>query len=124
MVWAMKRKRHIETQEVHKWKACLNVHGGQQEYGVNHCDTYTPIVNWNTLCLLFIQSIINRWYNKQMDFILAYLHAPAEVPLYMHFPQGCIFKNGVMKEQHILKLTKTIIENDAKSLSRPLAWFL
>ena len=40
--------------------------------------------------------------------ILAYPHAPAEVPLYMNFPQGYIFKNGVMKEKHILKLTKNI----------------
>ena len=29
MVWAMKSKRHIGTWQVYKWKACLNVHGGQ-----------------------------------------------------------------------------------------------
>ena len=32
-----------------------------------------------------------------MDLILAYPHAPAEAPLYMHFPQGYIFKNGVIE---------------------------
>ena len=45
---------------------------------------------------------------QTMDFMLAYPHAPAEVPLYMHFPKGYIFKNGVTKEKHILKLTKNI----------------
>jgi hypothetical protein len=32
-VWAMRRKRRIKTKEVYKWKARLNIHGGQQEYG-------------------------------------------------------------------------------------------
>ena len=35
MVWSRRRKRHINTQEVYKWKARLNVHGGQQEHGVH-----------------------------------------------------------------------------------------
>ena len=35
MVWAMRRKRRIDTRQVYKWKAHLNVHGGQQEHGVN-----------------------------------------------------------------------------------------
>ena len=43
-----------------------------------------------------------------MDFILAYPHARAEVPLYMHFPKGYNFKNRVSEETHILKLTKNI----------------
>jgi len=30
-VWSMKRKRHLLTRQVYKWKARLNVHGGQQE---------------------------------------------------------------------------------------------
>ena len=33
-IWSMKRKRDIITREVYKWKARLNIHGGQQEYGV------------------------------------------------------------------------------------------
>ena len=34
MVWAMRRKRRIDTQQEYKWKARLNVHRGQQEHGV------------------------------------------------------------------------------------------
>ena len=33
MVWSMRWKRRINTQEIYKWKVQLNVHGGQQEYG-------------------------------------------------------------------------------------------
>ena len=46
MVWSMQRKRRIKTQEVYKWKAHLNIHGGQQEHGVHYWDTYTPVVTW------------------------------------------------------------------------------
>jgi hypothetical protein len=36
----MKRKRHILTRKVLKYKARLNVHGGgQQEYAVNFFET-------------------------------------------------------------------------------------
>eukprot|EP00957_Ditylum_brightwellii_P161074 12263570-Ditylum_brightwellii.AAC.1 len=31
-VWAMKQKRNIKTRQVTKYKARLNVHGGQQQY--------------------------------------------------------------------------------------------
>ena len=49
MVWSMRRKRKIKTQEVYKWKARLNVHGGQQVYGVHYWDTYAPVVTWQTM---------------------------------------------------------------------------
>lgn len=38
-VWAMRRKRRIDTQEVYKWKARINLHGGKQEKGVNYWET-------------------------------------------------------------------------------------
>ena len=45
-VWAMKRKRDIKTRKVYKHKACLNIHGGQQQYGIHYTETYSPVVNW------------------------------------------------------------------------------
>ena len=49
MVWSMRRKRRIKMQEVYKWKARLNVHGGQQQHGVHYWDTYAPVVTWQTV---------------------------------------------------------------------------
>ena len=34
-VWALCRKRRIHMYKVYKYKACLNIHGGHQEHGVN-----------------------------------------------------------------------------------------
>ena len=64
MVWSMRRKRRINTQEVYKWKARLNVHGGQQEHGVHYWDTYAPVVTWQTVLL--------GWQSHQLDFVMAY----------------------------------------------------
>ena len=75
---------------------------------MNFWETYAAVVSWQTLRLFFIHSILKGWHSKQMDFILAYPHAPAEMPLYMHFPKGYKFKNGISEETHILKLTKNI----------------
>ena len=58
--------------------------------------------------IFFIHSILKGWYSKQMDFMLAYPHAPAVVPLYMNFPKGYEFKNRITEDTHILKLTKNI----------------
>jgi hypothetical protein len=60
-VWSMKRKRRILSQKVFKWKARLNCHGGQQEHGVNFWETYSPVMNWFSIRLFLVTSIIQQW---------------------------------------------------------------
>jgi hypothetical protein len=57
-VWSMKRKRRILSRLVYKWKARLNCHGGQQEHGINFWETYSPVVNWYSIRLFLIISIL------------------------------------------------------------------
>ena len=90
-------------QEVYKWKACLNVHGGQQEYGIHYWDTYAPVVTWQMVRFFLILSILLGWHSCQLDFVMAYLQAPAEIPLYMCLPQG-YKQNGMTHMTHALKL--------------------
>ena len=107
MVWSMRRERRIKTQEVYKWKARLNVHGGQQEHGVHYWDTYAPVVTWQTVRLFLILSILLGWQSRQLDFVMAYPQAPAEMPLYMRLPQG-YKRNGITRKTHALKLLRNI----------------
>ena len=88
MVWSMRRKRRINTQEVYKWKARLNVHGAQQEHGVHYWDTYALVVTWQTVRLFLILSLLLGWQSRQLDFVMAYPQALAEMPLYMRLLQG------------------------------------
>ena len=61
MVWAMRRKRQIDTHKVYKWKAWLNVHGGQQQQGINYWETYAPVIMWQTIHFFFVLAIIRGW---------------------------------------------------------------
>ena len=61
-------------------------------------------------------AIIRGWQIHQIDFVLTYTQAPAEVPLYMKFPQGYDSKylpEGVTKGSHVLKLLRNIYGNKA-----------
>ena len=86
-VWSMKRKRDIKTRQVYKWKARLNVHGGKQKFGINYFETYSPVVNWFSIRLMLVLSILNRWHTRQVDFIQAYPQADIEYDLYMELPK-------------------------------------
>ena len=106
-IWAMKRKRDILTQQITKWKARLNVHGGQQEHGVHYWETYAPVVNWFSIRLLLSQALANNWYTKQVDFVLAYPQADPECDMYMKLPRG-IEIPGMDNKTHALKLLKNL----------------
>jgi hypothetical protein len=43
-VWSMKRKRHISTREVYKWKAWLTIDGSKQKYGLHYNEMYSPVI--------------------------------------------------------------------------------
>ena len=107
-VWAMKRKRDIKTREIYKYKARLNIHGGQQEYDIHYTDTYSPVVSWFSVRLLLILAKLNGYYTKQIDFVLAY--PQADIPFdnyYMSLPKRITTKDG-NKDTHVLKLNKNI----------------
>ena len=105
-VWSMKRKRRIATGEIYKWKACLNVHGGKQEKGINFWETYSPVVSWFSIRIFLTLTIINNWHTRQVDFILAYPQADIETELYMEIPQGFKYKHS--RKTHALRLKKNI----------------
>jgi hypothetical protein len=70
-VWLMKRKRRILSRKIYKWKARLHCHEGQQEHGINFWETYSPVVNWFSICLFLVTSILQGWDTRQIDFVLA-----------------------------------------------------
>jgi hypothetical protein len=106
-IWAMKRKRDIKTQQVYKHKARLNIHGGQQEYGIHYTETYSPVVNWFSVRLVTTLALLNNWHTRQIDFVLAYPQAPLPYDNYMKLPHG-IKTNEGDGDTHVLKLKKNI----------------
>jgi hypothetical protein len=106
-VWPMKRKRRIWTREVYKWKARLNCHGGQQQYGIIVWETYSSVVNWFSIRLFLVISILKDWETRQIDFVLAYPQADVECDIYMEVPVRFDIP-GRDKKKYCLKLKKNI----------------
>ena len=106
-VWAMKRKRRIATQEIYKWKARLNIHGGKQEKGINYWETYAATLAWPQIRFMFTLSIINSWHTRQIDFTMAYPQADVECDLYMDIPKGFEITDGNNKD-FSLKIIKNL----------------
>ena len=111
-VWSMQRKRQIESQEIYKWKARLNIHGGQQIHGINYWDTYTPVITWPVICFFFILSIIEHWKTQQLDFIMAFPQAPIQTLLYMNIPKGYRTPKYENNQPMVLKLIRNIMDKN------------
>ena len=105
-VWAMRRKRRIDTQEIYKWKARLNLHGGKQTKGLNYWETYAPVAAWSTIRIIMNLAAMMGWETRQLDFVLAFPQAPVETELYMDIPKGFEVKGS--NNQYVLKLKKNL----------------
>ncbi len=106
-VWSLQCKRNLTLNKVKSHMARLNLHGGKQVYGMIYFETYAPIVAWFAIRLMIIFGIIFCWALRQVDFVMAYPHAPIEMDIYMELPQGIQTKQGNSKD-HVLKLDKNI----------------
>ena len=95
-VWALRRKRYPDGR-VKKLKARLCARGFMQEQGVDYDDTYSPVVAWSTVRLLLILSILQEYKTKQIDFTLAFVHAPLDPGTYVEMPRGFEFDGMIME---------------------------
>ena len=87
-VWQMRRKRKMNTGEICKWKARLNLDGSRQQKGL-HCDkTCAPAVGWLTVCSMLIVIPAWRWQCQQLDCASAFMQAPVEREMCIHIPKG------------------------------------
>jgi hypothetical protein len=85
--WALKRKQYADG-TVKKIKARLCVRGDQQIKGNDYDEVYLPVVAWTTVCILLILSILEKLMTNQIDFTLAFVHAPLTPGTYVEMPKG------------------------------------
>ena len=103
-VWAFKRKFHPDVQ-IYKHKARLNAHGRIQRWGVDYWETYAPVINWISVRLLLILTVMHKLEIKSIDFVLAFPQAELKRSVYMEMPYGFkIEKRG----QFVLRLKKNL----------------
>ena len=84
--WAFKRKRFPDG-SVKKLKARICVRGDQQVQDVDYFDTFSPVVQWATIRLMFIISIMIKLKTVQVDYTLAFVQASAEPGTFIEMPK-------------------------------------
>jgi Reverse transcriptase (RNA-dependent DNA polymerase) len=101
-IWAMSKKRDIESQAVCKWESRLNIHGGKQVKGLNYWDTYAPVASCAAIRVVLAIATLQQWKTKQGDFVLVFSQAPVETDLCMEIPTGVGMEIG--ETNKVLKL--------------------
>jgi hypothetical protein len=66
-IWSFKRKRYPDG-TLNKHKARLCAHGGMQTWGQNYWETYAPVVNWASICLILAIAKIHGLSSNSIDF--------------------------------------------------------
>jgi Reverse transcriptase (RNA-dependent DNA polymerase) len=99
--WAFKCKRFPDG-SVRKLKARFCVRGDQQIEGVDFFDTYAPVVQWSTVRLLLMISLMMGLATQQVDYTCAFLHAPIHEDVYCEMPRG------FRKQGKVLKLKRSL----------------
>ena len=85
--WAFRRKRYPDG-AVKKLKARLCARGDQQVDGVDYFDTFSRVEQWSTIRLMLIISILLDLRTVQVDYTLAFVHAPLpEDTYYIEMPK-------------------------------------
>ena len=118
-IWSFKRK-HYPDGTLNKHKARLCAHGGMQQWGVSYWETYSPVVNMLTVCLLLALCNNHGLESKFIDFILAFPQADLYVNIWMELPTGIIVSGKDNESRaYVLKLKKSLYGLKQASLN----WF-
>jgi hypothetical protein len=95
-VWAFKRKRYPDG-SIRKLKARICARGFEQIEGVDYFETFAPVVQWMTVRVVLIMTILLHLENKQIDYTAAFLQAPIDHDVYVEMPKLFSVKGKVWK---------------------------
>jgi hypothetical protein len=107
-IWSFKCKRYPNG-SLNRHKAHLCAHEGMQQWGVSYWETYSPVVNVLTVCLLLALCNIHKLESKSIDFVLAFPQAELDVDIWMELLQGIAISDCEDHSQmYVLKLEKSL----------------
>ena len=106
-VWQLRRKRHIKTGAIKRYKARINVDGSRMIHNVHYTKTYAPVASWATIRLILTIALMFKWPTRQLDYKLAFPQAPIERELFMKIPKGYDIDEGDTND-YVLQLNKNL----------------
>ncbi|UYV65269.1 hypothetical protein LAZ67_3003763, partial [Cordylochernes scorpioides] len=102
--WVFKIKTNSKG-DVERFKARLVARGFSQKRNVDFFETYSPVINFSVIRMIFALTINKNWYNRHLDVDNAYLYGELNEEIYMSPPDG---SNDEKCEGKVLKLNRPI----------------
>jgi histone deacetylase 1/2 len=102
--WVWKKKYKADG-SLDKYKARLVAKGYKQRYGIDHEDTFSPVVKPATIRVVLSLAVSQGWSLRQLDVSNAFLHGHLEEVVYMKQPPGYEDRN---RPGYICKLDKAL----------------
>ena len=99
--WAFKVKRYPDG-SIRKLKARLCARGYEQVEGIDYFETFAPVVQWVTIRLILVMTVLLGLENQQIDYTAAFVQAPIDTDVYIQMPK--LFAS----EGKVWKLKKSI----------------
>jgi Reverse transcriptase (RNA-dependent DNA polymerase) len=84
--WVFKLKR-LPDGTPHQYKAQFCVRGDLQIEGIDFFETYAPVVQWSTICMLLVSILTEGWTTQQVDYTNAFTHAEINEEIYVEYPK-------------------------------------
>ena len=100
--WAFRRKRRPNG-EIHKLKARFVVRGDLQILDKSE-GTYSPVVDWSTVRLLFVLTVAQQLKSTTIDFNAAFVQSDLPEPIYLELPPGYTIPG----EDKVYKVVKSL----------------
>ncbi len=80
-----------------------------QQWGTNYWETYSPVVNMVTVCLILLLARMYKLDSKAIDFVLAFPQAGLDANIWMYLPIGFqVDMENESKQSHLPKLNKSL----------------
>ena len=103
--WAFRLKRRPDGSP-YKYKARLCLRGDTMVKGEDYTESFSPVVQWSSVRVMLILSIVHGLHTRQVDYVNAFAQAdqPSNKIIYMEFPPG--YTNPT--DDCVLRLKKTL----------------
>ena len=79
--------------------------GYSQVKGIDYSEIFSPIIHYESICLMFTLVALENWYITSLDIKMAFLYGKLNEEIYMEQPEGKAAKSCAYS-MHCMALSK------------------